>query len=75
MPPSRLGSAALTCSALAWPIRLAGSAGSRQPAGDVGQEDHLVGAERARHRAGGLVGVDVVGVPSRSAPTEAITGM
>ena len=33
-----------------------------QPAGDVGQEHHLVGAHRARDRAGGLVGVDVVGV-------------
>ncbi len=40
-----------------------GVGGVGQPAGDVGEEDHLVGAERARDRAGGLVGVDVVGVP------------
>ena len=40
-----------------------GVGGVAQPAGDVGEEDDLVGAERARHRARGLVGVDVVGVP------------
>ena len=33
-----------------------------QPAGHVGQEHDLVGAERRGHRAGGLVGIDVVGV-------------
>ena len=31
-----------------------------QPSRDVGEEHHLVGLERARDRAGGLVGVDVV---------------
>ena len=39
-----------------------GSFGIAQPAGDVGEEHDLVGAELARDRAGGLVGVDVVGV-------------
>ncbi len=33
-----------------------------EPADHVGEEDDLVGAESGRHRAGGLVGVDVVGV-------------
>ena len=36
--------------------------GIAQPAGDVGEEHHLVGAQRAGDRPGGLVGVDVVGV-------------
>ena len=35
--------------------------GVLEPAGHVGQEEHLVGAERARHRARRLVRVDVVG--------------
>ena len=43
------------------PIRLCGVVGVGEPAGDVGQKDHLVSAERARDGAGGLVGVDVVG--------------
>ena len=34
-----------------------------QPAGHIGQKDDLVGAQRARDGAGGLVGVDVVGMP------------
>ena len=49
-------------SAVASETRLLGIVGVAQPAGDVGQEHHLVGAERARDGAGGLVGVDVVGV-------------
>src|SRR5919204_2769263 len=36
--------------------------GVAQPADDVGEEHDLVGAEGAGHGAGGLVGVDVVGV-------------
>ena len=39
-----------------------GIGGVAQPAGHVGQEHDLVGAQRARHGARGLVGVDVVGV-------------
>ena len=41
---------------------MAGSPGSSQPAGHVGQEHDLVGAQRPGHGAGGLVGVDVVRV-------------
>ena len=40
----------------------AGVGGVAQPAVDVGEEDDLVGAERAGDGAGRLVGVDVVGV-------------
>ena len=53
--------------------RLVGGVG--EPADDVGEEDRLVGAERRRDLAGRLVGVDVVGLPSRSEAEEAITGM
>ena len=44
-------------------ITESGSAGSRSQPGDVGEEDDLVGAERARHGGRGLVGVDVVRAP------------
>ncbi|MFN8204152.1 MAG: hypothetical protein U0S48_16455 [Solirubrobacteraceae bacterium] len=50
-------------------------AGVAQPAAHVGEEQQLVGAQRLRDGAGGVVGVDVVELPSRSAPTDAITGM
>ena len=43
----------------AWP----GSDAVGQPALDVGQEDHLVRAQRSRDGARRLVGVDVVGAP------------
>ena len=49
-------------SALAWRDQALRVRRVAQPARDVGQEDQLVGAQRARDRAGGLVGVDVVGV-------------
>ena len=75
MPPSSAGRPSSTSSALGLADQAAGVVRIAQPAGHVGQEDHLVRAERVRDRAGGLVGVDVVRLPSRSAPTEAITGM
>ena len=60
MPPASAGSAASTSSAVVSEITDSGSAGSRsQPATSVRNID-LVGAERARDRAGRLVGVDVV---------------
>ena len=46
-----------------------------EPADHIGKEDRLVGAERGGDLAGRLVGVDVVGMPSRSQAEEAMTGM
>ena len=63
IPPPVPSSAASTSSAPVSEITDAGSDGSRSQPGDVGEEHQLVGAERARHRGGRLVGVDVVRAP------------
>ena len=62
MPPPTPSRARSTSST---PARETSEPGIRrvgEPAGDVGEEDRLVGAERRRDLAGGGVGVDVVGV-------------
>ena len=62
MPPATLGSEASITSVPASETTLSGSDGIAQPAGHVGQEHQLVGAQRLGHGARRLVGVDVVGV-------------
>ena len=62
MPPATVGSAAWTSSAPISEIDAGGVLGVAQPSRHVSQEHDLVGAQRPGHRAGGLVGVDVVGV-------------
>ena len=76
MPPSIAGSRSSTSATVAREISEPGVGGIGEPALDVGEEDRLVGAERGGDLAGGLVGVDVVGLAgSRSEAEEAITGM
>ena len=60
MPPLTVGQALAHLRRGGLGDAAAGIGGVGEPALDVGQEDHLVGAERRRHRPGRLVGVHVV---------------